>query len=119
MRSWTAVFALILVTGCGAARPVPAGFEQLVASARASLLSEDDDPTAIFDFLEMRCRADGGRLVAFEQRSFFASLRFAYAMQGPNASGWGGGLRVASLEDDSEIAYFFSKSPEAPCPPPG
>ncbi|MEX2546333.1 MAG: hypothetical protein WD830_00930 [Chloroflexota bacterium] len=92
---------------------------EVVESARASLLSEDDDPTAIFDFLEIRCRADGGTLVAFERRSLFASLRFAYAMQGPNASDWGGGMGVASLDDDPEIAFFFGESPQAPCQPHG
>jgi hypothetical protein len=105
-----------LLVGCGGAdAAIPVGYVDKVQSARDSLMSEDDDPTSSFAFLRVRCRDDGGTLVEFEQSSLFSGSSYAYAMQGPGAISWGGGLRARDLAADPEIEYFFSDAREVPC----
>lgn len=113
----TLAFAALAVVACAGGSPVPAGYEAIIADASASLEEEDDLPFTSYLFQRIRCRADGGRLVEFKRGGWFvADAGYAYALQGPGAVDWGGGWGMPTLDDDPEIVYFFSESPEAPCP---
>jgi hypothetical protein len=103
----------------GAGQTVPVGFEADVASARRSLeLHWDSTPAApSFVFEAVRCRADGGLLVLFDQRGFAAD-GLAMAMRGPGVSGddaWAGGFAPVDPATDPEIAHFFGEAPEVAC----
>ena len=110
--------ALILVA-CATApdAEMPADLIDEVESARTSLEQNEDGPIrSSFSFRALRCRADGGLLVVFEQASILRRS-LAYAMHGPDAGAdnWAGGFRVDDLETDFEIRHFFSEAPEVPC----
>ena len=103
----------------GAGPTVPAGFEGDVASARRSLeLHWDSTPAApSFVFEAVRCRADGGLLILFDQRGFAADGQ-AMAMRGPGVGGddaWAGGFAPVDPATDPEIKHFFSEQPEIAC----
>lgn len=88
-----------------------------VGDARARLLDELDDLLpAHLRFVAARCRADGGAVLAFEQREPpYLGVRFAYAMSGTwPPTGWGGGIGLEQLERDPEIAAFLLPG-EVPC----
>jgi hypothetical protein len=110
--AWALALALLTISGCDTA--VAPELAETVRSARTALMDEYEGPIRpALQFREIRCRADGGRLVVFDQISVLSGV--AFAMQGTNASGWSGGWSVSDLETDPEIVRFFSESPEAPC----
>lgn len=110
----------VAVAACqGGDRSIPAGFEADVASARRSLeLHWDSTPASpAFVFVAVRCRADGGLLVLFDQRGLTGD-GLAVAMRGPGAGGdwaWAGGFAPVDPATDPEIAGFFGASPEVAC----
>ena len=113
---------LAAVAACAGDAPIPAAYEAKVEGARASLEQNWDGlPQPIFRFLSIRCRADGGILVVFEERGGRHSGASAVAMQGPRAAdgpgSWAGGFGLRDIDADSEIRAFFVESPEAACPP--
>ena len=90
-----------------------------MASARRSLgFQWDATPAApTFAFVAIRCRADGGLLVLFDQRGFAAD-GLAMAMRGPGAGGddaWAGGFAPVDPATDPEIEHFFGEAPEVAC----
>jgi hypothetical protein len=113
----TALALATLVAGCGPAEaPIPPRFEATVAGARASLADNWDRPEPpSFAFNQIRCRADGGLLVVFDQYQLGNRQGYAIALQGPGASGWGGGYGVADVGSDPEVRGFFSEQPEVSC----
>lgn len=120
-RNWLAVFPALLaiVSACsGVSGVVPPGLEDEVAAAGRSLESHwDNGPIApTFTFVAVRCRADGGLLVLFNQRGL-GSDGLAMAMQGPDAlpEHWSGGFAPVDPVNDPEIEHFFSDAPEVPC----
>lgn len=110
---------LAIASACsGVSGVVPPGLDGEVAAARQSLESHWDNgplpPT--FTFVAVRCRADGGLLVLFDQRGF-GSDGLAIAMQGPDAlpEHRSGGFAPVDPATDPEIAHFFNEAPEVPC----
>jgi hypothetical protein len=126
-RSATA-FALpiALIAGCslvgGGAAPgadVPSGYEDVVTSARMSLLQNLDGfvrPTLAFS--EIRCYANGGRVVLFREVGGANAGRIDWTMQGAGAvagvNGWSGGFGEESMLE--EIEFSFGTVPLAACP---
>lgn len=88
-----------------------------VDDARADVLREIDHVLPVYlRFVAARCRADGGALLVFEHwMPPYVGVRYSYAMSGtwPPTS-WGGGISVADLARDPEIAAFL-RSDEVPC----
>jgi len=109
------------LSGCGGslAGIVPLGFEERIELARQSLVGNWDNgpipPT--FTFRQLRCRADGGLLVLFQQQGF-GDDGTAFAMQGGGAlaNAWAGGFAPIDPVNDREIVAFFREKPEAVCP---
>lgn len=118
-RALALVGAIVVVACQGGDRSIPAGFEADVASARRSLeLHWDSTPASpSFVFVAVRCRADGGLLVLFDQRGI-AGDGVAVAMRGPGTGGdgaWAGGFAPVDPATDAEIVHFFGESPEVAC----
>lgn len=114
--------AIAALVACAGDAPIPDAYSAKVQGARASLEQHWDGlPQPIFRFVAIRCRVDGGILVVFEERGGRHSGASAFAMQGPGAQdgpwAWAGGFGIRDIDADSEIRFFFSESPEAPCPP--
>lgn len=110
------------VVACSGEAPVPEPYRAKVEGARASLeLNWDGLPRPVFAFAGIRCRVDGGLLVVFHERGGRHSGASAVAMQGPRAAddawAWAGGYGIRDVSADPEVRFFFSESPEAPCPP--
>jgi hypothetical protein len=120
----TFLLAALLAAGCvGIAAPaptdaaIPAAYRDAVESARQSLRVHEDWPgRSTFAVRAVRCRADGGLVVVFDQHGLRGP--HAIALRGPDAApdSWAGALGIADLEHDPEIEHFFSQSPEASCP---
>lgn len=96
---------------------VPAGFADEVDAARRSLEANwDGPPPMTFTFVSVRCRADGGLLVLFQQQGL-GREGLAVAMQGPGAlpDAWAGGFAPVDPATDPEIVHFFSEASEVAC----
>ncbi len=96
----------------------PSTIAPYVHSARADLASNinDHDPRPFnLRFVQALCRADGGAVLIFEQRTFpYLDVEYAYAMTAPwPPTGWSGGAHL-SQPFDSEIAAFLGDS-TVPC----
>ena len=110
-----------LAVGCAIAvnRPVPDGYETSVESARSSLIFEwEGAVTPTFAFEAIRCRADGGLVILFDQVGMLGSDGLAVAMSGRPDAGpgdWAGGFAAVDPEKDAEIAAFFAEDAEVPC----
>jgi hypothetical protein len=106
------------VTASGA--PIPAGYADVVSSARTSLLQNIDGfVRPALAFAELRCFADGGRVVLFQEVGGANAGRTDWAMQGAGAvagpDGWAGGLGADGLQE--EIDFNFGDAAPVACPP--
>jgi hypothetical protein len=120
VRAVGAVALAFALSACAAVpdAPVPPGYAELVAGARASLLQNIDGlirPSLVF--VQIRCFADGGHVAVFREVGGPDAGRTAFALQGPGAAvdGWGGGFGQDSMVE--EVAFNFSGVPEIACPP--
>lgn len=120
-RSVAIALSMPLLLGCAAAvvdGEVAPGTAEAVELARHALIrNEEGLIRSRFGLRDVRCRADGGLLVVFEQANLVRRSH-AFAMQGPGADpeNWAGGYGVDDVDTDSEVLYFFSESPEVACP---
>ena len=115
----TLLLLLLLVVGCAAAKdaPIPAGYEDLVNGARASLIDNQEGflrPGLAFE--ELRCFVNGGHVVVFREVGGPSDGRTAFTLQGPGApvDGWGGGFGADALRE--EVAFNFAGVPQVDCP---
>ena len=106
--------AATLVSACNAA--VAPELSATVQSARTALMDAADEPLFApgLQFREIRCRADGGKLVVFDRLSLFSG-GVSFAVQPPGVDGWAGGLAGPDVDSDPEVVGFFDESPEVPC----
>lgn len=68
-------------------------------------------------FLELRCFANGGRVVIFREVGGSNAGQSDWAMQGAGAGtdSWAGGFGAESMGE--EIAFNFGNVAQVPCPP--
>lgn len=122
LRGACVLIAAITAAGClpAADAPIPAGYDDLVDSARRSLLSNVEGlirPSLAFTGI--RCFANSGLIVVFRQVGGRSPGEPAFAMGGPdsagNPGGWSGGFGQEGMEE--EIEFNYGDVPEIACPP--
>jgi hypothetical protein len=118
MRGAGLLVAMTLAACSGqSVRPIPPAYAEHVESARESLEENWDGlPKPRFEFVAMRCRADGGLVVIFAQLGSRDDGSFASAHRGTDGYGWAGGFGLATPNDNLELDFFFEIAPEVPCP---
>lgn len=98
--------------------PIPPGYQNVVESARTSLLGNFEGPVRpSLAVTRIRCFADGGLVILFRQVGGPTPGEPAFAMagQGAVADAWSGGYGDMDAIDE-EIEFNFGGVPDVACP---